>query len=151
MSHHIGLYGNVALERALCPICCETAFVIDGEYTCCRLKVKSAATHYKRMTNPEAKRMLPTAKERAELLEQFQHSCAYCDRAFGAWVHRKGKIRRLSLAWDHQVPYSYSQNNEAHNFLPACNVCNGYKSDKIFTTVEEVRVYVALRWQIDED
>jgi len=55
--------------------------------------------------------------------------------------------KKLCLEWDHQVPYSYSQNNHDANFLPACHLCNRWKSALIFQTVEEVKVYVATKWE----
>ena len=59
------------------------------------------------------------------------------------WREDKKKIIFLKLNWDHFVPYSYSYNNKKVNFVAACHVCNGIKSNKMFDTVKEIKDYVS--------
>jgi hypothetical protein len=56
---------------------------------------------------------------------------------------RNGKPIIIKTNWDHQLPYAFSQNNATSNFVAACHVCNGIKSDRLFKTIEEAQVYLA--------
>jgi 5-methylcytosine-specific restriction endonuclease McrA len=48
----------------------------------------------------------------------------------------------LKVNWDHVVPFSYSQNNYAYNFVAACQICNGIKGSQMFKTLEEARIHI---------
>ncbi|TLZ87260.1 MAG: hypothetical protein E6K00_05760 [Methanobacteriota archaeon] len=61
---------------------------------------------------------------------------------FNSAVERKGRLIYLKVNWDHFVPFAYSQNNYAYNFVAACQICNGIKGSSTFRTLEEARVYV---------
>jgi len=54
---------------------------------------------------------------------------------------------KLIPVWDHAEPFMFSQNNEANNFVASCSYCNGWKSSKIFQSLEEVKDYVRARWE----
>ena len=56
---------------------------------------------------------------------------------------RQEKALTIKVNWDHQLPYAFSQNNATSNFVAACHVCNGIKSDRLFKTVEEAQLYLA--------
>jgi 5-methylcytosine-specific restriction endonuclease McrA len=81
------------------------------------------------------------------LLERYDYSCCYCGKRFGAYVDIKNKTRQIRVSWDHEIPFSYSMNNAGDNFLPACSICNGWKSNKMFQTMEEVKLYVNNLWE----
>lgn len=71
--------------------------------------------------------------------------CFYCDREFGSvvWVKRE---RTLRVHWDHVTPYVHTFDNREVNFVAACQICNGWKSDKVFDTIEEIRGYLQRKW-----
>ena len=145
---HLALYGSIRIPRGRCSICKDMALFLDGISACCGAPLSAEPNRTKRISSPENKRARPPLKDRERLLDLFDHSCVYCHQAFGTWVRTKKRgIRKLRLCWDHQVPWAYSQNNRAENFLPACQICNGWKSSLIFRDVEEVELYVAEKWR----
>lgn len=101
------------------------------------------------MSEAASIRRTPTPTERKEILELQQDRCLYCDRLFGTAVIRKEKLVFLRTNFDHFVPFSYSQNNYAYNFVAACQICNGIKSNLMFKTLEEARVYVRAMWDAE--
>lgn len=142
----IGLYGNVAIERAACPDCGGWALVIGGRLACCDRRLDGQPPRvYRRMSEPEFVRRKPSKTEQESILDEQEHRCFYCDRAFGSHYIRNGRLRRVSVVWDHFLPYSMTANNYAHNFVAACALCNGIKSDRVFQTPEEARIYVQNR------
>lgn len=143
----LAVYGNVVLERAECPLCGDWSFVRDGASACCSEPVpgSGSAQRFKRMSEPEYRRRRPSVGEQAVILDAQSHRCLYCDRSFGGYYWRNGRALKVQLAWDHFLPYSMTANNYGHNFVAACRLCNGIKSDKVFQTVEEVRIYVQAR------
>ena len=48
------------------------------------------------------------------------------------------------------MPYAYSLNNLSANFGAACHICNGWKSDHVFQSLDEARVYLSGKWAADE-
>jgi len=95
------------------------------------------------MSQAQDRRKAPTAAERQMILELQGNRCLYCEMLFGAAVERKGRLIFLKVNWDHFVPFAYTQNNYAYNFVAACQICNGIKSSMTFKTVEEAKVYIA--------
>ncbi len=140
----IGLYGNVAIERTVCPKCSDWSLVLDGRTLCCdeRLADTEPPEKFRRMSEPEFRRKIPRLKERQAILEEQGNRCFYCDRRFGSHVWRGLRRLVVRLAWDHLLPYSMTANNYAHNFVAACSICNGLKSNHVFHTIEEARIYV---------
>jgi len=61
---------------------------------------------------------------------------------FGERRKRNGKSFTITINWDHRLPYSFSRNNYSRNFVAACQVCNGIKSDKIFQELDEAQIYI---------
>lgn len=143
IKHHLALYGNTPLERGSCPGCHSIAIIHKGRYQCCDYPANGIPKTYVRICEPEQKRKLPSVKERLEILDLQGHRCFYCDIPLGSTQFRKGKPIKIQTHWDHQLPYSYSQNNHTYNYVAACHVCNGLKSNKLFQTVEEAQVYLA--------
>ena len=142
-STHAALYGNVAIQRQYCRDCLDWSLVIKGKFACCSQTASGKPTRYKRMSCPEAvKKSPPRAAATAQLAAQ-QHRCFYCDLEFGNYITRHGNLIRLIVAWDHFVPWSYSQDNAARNFVAACQVCNGLKWNRCFGSVDEAKSYIA--------
>ena len=139
----IALFGNVALQKQFCEQCQEVSLVIKGKLACCDVLALEKPTKYKRESEPEQRRRLPPFEYRTAQLEEQNHCCFYCRRPFGAFVTRKRRLVRLSIAWDHFIPYAYSQDNHARNFVAACQICNAIKNDRCFQTVEEACIYIS--------
>lgn len=144
---HLALYGNVQIPRAHCPSCGGASLVVGGRFQCCGRQFQSSIRQTKRMSEPVQRRRLPSAEKRRRMLEAFDYRCAYCERSFGSHVAIDGKSHRLVIHWDHVVPYAYSQDNRTENFLPACQLCNRWKGALCFQTIDEVRLYVAQKWE----
>jgi len=144
-STYVGLYGNVAMQKGYCEDCQSMAFIIDGRIACCGEVFDALPDKYKRESHPEQKRKRPTPKECAEVIDLQGGRCAYCDMQFGGYVFREGRAIRLKVVFDHFIPYSLTQNNYSHNFVAACHVCNGIKTDKCFADLEEARAHITLQ------
>lgn len=139
----LSLYGNVAIPKGWCSECGTHAFIIDARLQCCNAKVeKCNPTKIKRESEPEQVRRGPSSKKRKITLEEQDYRCFYCYTRFGSTRIYKGKEVNVRLVWDHQVPYAYGQNNGDHNFVAACQHCNGIKSSMMFNSIEEARVYL---------
>ncbi len=146
--HHIALYGNVKIPSAFCEACHRTAFVLDGKLQCCDAPICNFnPTHFKRVSEPEFSRSQPSAMDKQAILNAQDHRCFYCERLFGEWVHKNKKPIRLRLNWDHLTPFSYQANNSTSNFVAACHLCNNWKRNFVFQTIEEARAYCASKWQ----
>ncbi len=148
MPTHLAIYGNRGLVRHYCNSCQAWALVISGRKQCCdKLVSVGKVTQIQRMTSPEARRRVPSLSQRERLLDAHNYRCAYCFQAFGSYVHVKGDLRKLLVRWDHRLPYAFDQDNDLGNFLPACQLCNGWKADHIFQTLDETRVYLTAKWE----
>lgn len=145
---HTALYGNVSIPRVYCSFCDSYAFVIDTLLQCCeRTANEELPAKIKRMSDCYAQRNRPTKKSQDEILKSQEHCCFYCFRAFGKTVYRNSRSIRLQLHWDHINPYVYSLDNRDQNFVAACHVCNGIKSDTIFKGADDARIYITERWK----
>ena len=138
----MALYGNIALERGYCKECDTTAFVRNGKLACCGAEFSKVPDKYYRVSGSPQGRKTPPAAEKRRILEEQENKCFYCDVEFDSLRWRNGRAIRIKLHWDHKLPYAYSQNNHTSNFVAACHVCNGIKSDKVFQTVEEAQIYL---------
>lgn len=145
MKSWVGLFGNTALRKCICPICSRKALVEpDGMSACCGGLV-CEPEGVKRESIPPWSRRSPSRADQRACLEEQDHRCAYCGRRFGTLMVRKRRTMRLRLEWDHVVPFSFSQNNNARNFVAACHVCNRLKADKLFASFEEARLHVHIQ------
>lgn len=145
--NYVAFYGNVKIEKAWCRDCDGYAFVIDDHLVCCNTRVSGLPAYTKRESEPDQRRrVLPASVKRAKLEAQ-HHRCFYCDRSFGSLVHRRGKSMRLRVHYDHMVPYAYSQDNEADNFVAACHVCNSLKHAFYFNTLDEAQLFLFNAWR----
>jgi 5-methylcytosine-specific restriction endonuclease McrA len=143
----ISLYGNVALVRGRCPDCRNVAIIRDGKFLCCDRVVNPKPTSVKREVEPEQRRRRPGVAEREEILASQDYRCIYCEKAFGSMIYRNDKPLILKVHWDHDIPYAYSQNNHAWNFVAACQVCNLLKSDFIFRDLEDAQLFLRMKRQ----
>jgi hypothetical protein len=106
-------------------------------------------------------RFKPPAALQALLLTEFENRCAYCRLPFGLLVWRRGVgtvkdggtyyatrygALTLHVEWDHFVPFAYSASNRSDWFVPACQLCNHIKNDRIFRTIEGAREAIEPSW-----
>lgn len=64
-----------------------------------------------------------------ELIDRYGPRCFYCRKEIATTI-------------DHVVPYSWDQDNDIENLVPACVLCNALASNKMFDDVEQKRQYI---------
>ena len=143
----LSLYGNVAIKKTFCSVCKHWAFVLDGKLACCGLPFDAAPEKVQRESEPPSRRKTPSKADQAIILREQDDRCIYCCQPFGQVRHRHGRKVLLRLHWDHASPFVYAQDNSADNFVAACHVCNGVKSDLCFGTLDEAMVALLFRRQ----
>jgi len=74
-------------------------------------------------------RNLSYKKKWAELIGYYGARCFYCQVEIATTI-------------DHVVPYSWDQDNEIENLVPACGLCNSLASNTMFGSVEEKRQFI---------
>jgi hypothetical protein len=144
---YIGIYGNVNLRKSWCVSCQQMAIVLRGLLQCCEKPIDCDPQRFKRESIAEQRRHLPPAEDRRAQLKMQENRCIYCERQFGSRVYRKMRLVRLRICWDHFVPYALMQDNRAVNFVAACHLCNSWKSDKVFQTLTDARLYLYAKWR----
>lgn len=144
-------YGNVTIPRMYCRSCKVRTLVVNGRKVCCDQPTGSKVTKWKRASDTAKKRARPKGAVADAILAEQGNVCLYCDKEFGGRVWYHGKMRFIEIAWDHMVPWSYSQNNRAENFAASCQFCNGWKSNRMFSTLEEAREYSARKWAAEDE
>ena len=143
MSNVIKCYGNIKIPSHYCPDCKRTAFVIDNELQCCGKKLEEQIyTKFQRISEDVNKRKPLSEKNKKLILDLQNYSCFYCLTPFNFEVKRNGKVIKLKIEFDHQVPYSFLNNNDTDNIVASCNVCNRIKSNFCFQTTDEARIYI---------
>lgn len=145
-NRHNAVYGNVVIPRIYCGKCKDYCLVIKGIKQCCDEPIEYEFTNKSKVIcEPQQIRKRPPKKERDLLWVLQKGKCLYCDKKIGTIYERNGKILFTKECYDHYIPYSFSFDNRKTNFVLACHICNGIKSNKMFNTVEEVREYVFIR------
>ena len=136
-----GIYGSVRMLRVYCSRCKGMTLVKDGIKLCCDDPAVEKSMQSKVMSGG-TERKKPCLALRQKILKLQDNKCLYCGKTFGTPYTRNGsKVLFTKLCFDHLIPYSYSQINK-NNFVAACHICNGIKSNLMFNTVEEVYHYV---------
>lgn len=143
--HVMAVYGSVSLERGYCKDCGQMAIIKNGLLQCCDSPAEGLPNKFERMSEPFFGRRTPTKSEKDRILNNQENKCFYCGVTFGSMRFRNGSPFTVKIEWDHQLPFIYSQNNRAENFVAACVVCNRIKSSHVFQTVEEAQVHLADR------
>jgi hypothetical protein len=144
---HNAVYGDIVIPRGYCLECESYAFIIDGKLKCCDAPAESNPTTFKRMCDVGGGRKRPRKKVQNKILEEQRYLCFYCWRRFGQTVYREGRSIRLKINWDHVNPWSYCLSNKDSNFVAACHVCNGIKSNLMFKDLDDARTTITERWK----
>lgn len=76
-----------------------------------------------------------------------QNYCSYCFQPFGKLVTVKNKTFPLKKHRYHFIPRSYCNSDLQQNFISACQVCNLWKSDKMFNSFFELQNYLLNKWE----
>lgn len=76
------------------------------------------------------------------LREEQEGKCAFCNIPTNAQILRNGDLVQLWEEFDHFVPVSYGGSNSLANWVLSCNVCNGIKSDRMFTNLRHARIVI---------
>lgn len=73
--------------------------------------------------------------------------CFYCNQPFGKRVLGRDGLVVLRAVVDHIVPVASGVSDLIeHNLVRCCQVCNGFKSGRVFDSVEAIREHVAAGW-----
>lgn len=146
---HIAIYGKLRVKRTYCNNChCRTIVTRKMEKLCCGGIYNESPEEYKVIVGKGlGRRRRPSVKTQKELLEKYNYSCCYCERRFDTFIKMDGSFKKIKLAWDHFLPFSYAYNHQDSNFLPACSICNAWKRNGIYQTIDEVKLYVNDKWE----
>jgi hypothetical protein len=148
---HIVLFGNVSIQRSWCQNCHSFSLIVEKSFLCCDRPCLELANSYRRETNPDGIRRLPPPWWRKQQILEQDNRCFYCDRIFGTLLYRRKKGEyRLTIHWDHRIPFSLTQDNRIYNYVAACRLCNLWKSHKIFLTTEGARAFLKEKWDREE-
>jgi len=141
-------YGKTVMYRTECPICNNPILGINGEFEC-DCGWEQSVEKWKKIVveaPPQGKRKGCPAKLRNRIYEEQNGRCFWCGRRFFIPYYKNKKICFLKPNYDHAIPFSYEQSNRDENWVASCSVCNLYKTNMLFKTVEEVRQHLERRW-----
>ena len=147
MPSHVAIFGNVALERQFCKDCQCLTLVVQHTLSCCGNDAASVKpAYYKRESQPEQSRRIPSPAAKQACLIRQDNKCLYCNRTFGSHTTYNKQLVVIGVEWDHFIPYALLQDNTTTNYVAACQICNGFKGDRCFQTVEEAQIYLQAQW-----
>lgn len=110
---------------------------------CCGEDVSGPVSRVVRVSEPDhGMRLGLRAGDRAKILDEQGYRCLYCQRRFGSVVYQRGRETVLRCEWDHMIPYCYSYDGRASNIAAACQLCNRGKGSKVFSTLDQARVWL---------
>lgn len=135
------------MARAKCLFCDSWALILDGKMACCGAIVETVLEGSKRMSESPTRRHGPPKATQDLILELQRFECFYCHRQFGQTVWKGRKEVTLRVEWDHVEPWIYGLDNSDQNFVASCQVCNKFKSSKMFRNCDEAEVYIAQAWE----
>jgi 5-methylcytosine-specific restriction endonuclease McrA len=145
----IRFFGSEIFLSGKCEPCEAESFIIDGRLQCCydapeTLELKGS----KRITLGGKRKSLMGAKEKARLMLAQNYRCYWCGTTFWSLYRLAGKRQQaLKPEVDHNVPFSFSNDNHPANLVLACDLCNGLKSNHMFDTETECQEFLLKRRQ----
>ena len=88
----------------------------------------------------------------AQLASAQDGRCCYCDREFGSWVLKgaTGELAKLRAEKEHFTPRRLGRSSGDDNLRAACQICNGFKSDHVFDSIEACRAWLNETWALNE-
>lgn len=140
------LYGGVGLLRGKCPKCNKIAIILDKEYQCCGLKsTKPKKEIIKRLITGQERRFQLPRTEKNKILNKQKHKCIYCEvDLIGSWYmsDTMKRPRKVTIHFDHFIPWCYSRTSLPEEFIVSCNYCNMLKGSKFFEDINEAQTYI---------
>lgn len=95
--------------------------------------------------NPQRRTYTPSQKWEAIIYQGGR--CFWCRQVYGDSVWIGSKQVYLYPVGDHALPYSFLGRTKPENLIICCQVCNRWKSDICFDTINEIRDFLLKRWQ----
>jgi hypothetical protein len=156
-----GYYGNLVVEKIPDPapaVATSTNGKVNPKQTPTQKKIilpnrslAGPAVKPVRIPEPErgrAMRQPLSESTKSEIVEKQGGKCMYCARRLGSMVwDSKGRGILLSRCFDHFEPFALRQNDSVENRFAACKVCNQEKSDHVFDSLKDCRIWLEHRWQ----
>ena len=140
-------YGGICMPRSFCNLCETMAFVIDGKYACCDnpLQIIDGEVSHRISECAPYRIRISNAQRNMIVLSQ-DNRCLYCLYKFDWMVKntRTGKKIKLRVEIDHFIPWSHLQTNKGE-MIASCQICNRYKSDKTYDSIDSARVAIRNR------
>lgn len=72
--------------------------------------------------------------------------CFWCRRPFGSVLIYENTVVALQQEIDHIIPYAESKDDSWSNLCACCQLCNAWKSDRPFVSVENTREFLVQLW-----
>jgi hypothetical protein len=141
------IYGKVTLYEIKCKSCDELNLTSDpfGECEVCKEILQDRKIKNKAII-VSTKRGKISAKLKREIKANQDNCCYWCGRMFGTLYEKNNKINTLKIHYDHKVPFAYLQSNPDFNWVGACNICNTWKSSKIFSEEGLCKDHLNNKW-----
>jgi len=140
------IVGKVILFRMECPQCGEMNLSGEKIFCCpCGYKYELDKNSSTRILC-KSRRKKPSRKIQLRLIVRQQNKCFWCGRIFGIWYSKGRLFSQLKIHFDHMIAYNYLQSNPDENWVASCNICNFIKSDKIFESIEDGKLYLQSKW-----
>lgn len=143
------IFGNTVLFESTCPSCKEQNLTGSNVVECASCLYEYDAKRISSVeivVSPKGERRPIPRSIKKQLLEKQNSRCFWCDRLFGTPYERKNKISMLFECGDHKIPFAYLKGNPKDNWVLACNVCNSWKSSKLYNTDEELKLFLKSKW-----
>ena len=145
------IYGKIKLNKHICPLCGNSILNNDSFFSCdvCNYSNEDEeAKTFEIIVPPSGIRKIPSRDIQGKLLEIQNNKCYWCANKFGTPYWKNNKIRFLRIHWDHKIPFSYEKANRDDNWVASCNICNLFKSNFLFKTDKECRMFLLKKWEI---
>lgn len=139
------VYGLQKINAEFCPKCHREAFVVDGQFTCCRRKCETqqSSTWKQIVSNPRWRKRMAAIRRR--LVAEQDGQCIYCEIRFDRREWLKAHLVKKTIHVDHFCPFAFNADHGLENLVASCSVCNGIKADKIFRDLNHAREYIQHR------
>lgn len=149
------LYGSVNLFRFYCENCGNPILSKTGYYFCdiCGYEKQEYNYDLRKTETQGIERYLCPIQIKKYLNDKQKNRCFWCGREFGTVYSkirsygRKIIVSKLRRHYDHALPYSYLKSNPNGNWVLSCNICNHFKSNLIFQSDKDCRIYLNQKWK----
>jgi 5-methylcytosine-specific restriction endonuclease McrA len=146
----VAWYGRSGLLKSYCNKCKGYFFVVDNEFQCCGKEINEEKIVKGAFRISGSERGRISAKLKRKILFSQKYRCHYCGIDLSkTWYYldKYGDLREIKINFDHFIPASYAANESFENLYATCNLCNKYKSSKIFNSIEHLRKYLQEKYK----